>query len=134
MIAKADDVFVREHLLVAIANTLVQADRETFLNEHLSDDEPHAAMTAAYLLTVDNLKVTSSPTSLNPWATPILTSRGLAKKRVLGDRVGSLLAQRYRLRMRPGFSFRTVFGSKRYKPALLQLNMAEGSFATNRSL
>lgn len=134
MLTKANDVFLHEHLMVAIANSLAYEDRESFLNDHLSDDEPHAAMTAAYLLTVDNLKLTSSPTSLNPWATPILTSRGLAKKRVLGDRIGSLLAQRYGLRMPPGFSFRTVFGNKRYKPALLQLNMAEGSFAVNRSL
>jgi hypothetical protein len=71
---------------------------------------------------------------VHPWATPILVNKGLTKKRIIGDRIGEILRQRYKLNLPADFSFRRVFNRRQYRQALLHLNMAEGGFAANRSL
>jgi hypothetical protein len=104
------------------------------LDRFIRSSDPHLALTSAYLLTNNNLRLGGSVSGVHPWATPILVNKGLTKKRIIGDRIGEILQQRYKLNLPTGFSFRRVFNRRQYRQALLHLNMAEGGFATNRSL
>jgi len=52
----------------------------------------------------------------------------------MGDRVGDIIKKRFGVTLPVGFSFRKVLTKGQYKQALIHLNMAEGGFATNRSL
>jgi hypothetical protein len=91
-------------------------------------------MVAAYLLSKNGLRVTGSSSSINHWAAPILKSHGLTRKRIAGDPIGVLLKTRFKISLPTEFSFRQVFSREEYMPALTQLNSAEGSYLTNRSL
>lgn len=134
IITRDDDVYVTENALVALCNTVPDVDKEGLLNTNVRSANPHIAMTSAYLLTSSNLRLTGTAADVNPWATPILRSGGLTRKRVMGDRIGEILKERYGLVLPTGYSFRRVLNKGQYKQALLHLNMAEGGFATNRSL
>lgn len=134
IVARGDDVYVTENALVALCNTIPDVEKEVLLNTHVRSVNPHIAMTSAYLLTSSNLRLTGIVTDVNPWATPILRSGGLTRKRVMGDRIGEILKERYGLVLPSGYSFRRVLNKRQYKQALLHLNMAEGGFAVNRSL
>ena len=48
--------------------------------------------------------------------------------------MGEILTGRYGLTLPAGYSFRKIFNKYQYRQLLLHLNMAEGGFATNRSL
>ncbi len=134
MVDRGNDVYLTEHLLFALCNTLPEINKEQVLNKFIRAQDPYLALTSAYLLTSNNLKLGGVVAGINSWATPILTNKGLTKKRVMGDRVGDIIKERYGVTLPLGFSFRRVLARGQYKQALLHLNMAEGGFATNRSL
>lgn len=133
MVAKSNDVYLTEHLLFALCNVLSDTDKEQVLNKFIRVQNPYIALTSAYLLTSNNLKLLGTLADINTWATPILSSKGLTKRRVTGDKVGEILKKRYGVTLPLGFSFRKVLNRRQYKQALLHLNMAEGGFATSRS-
>jgi len=134
MVTRSNDVYLTEHLLYALSNALPDTSKEALLNTFIRIQDPDVAMTSAYLLTSNILKLSGDVADINPWATPILASKGLTKKRMMGDKVGEILRKRYGVTLPTGFSFRKVLNRGQYKQALLHLNMAEGGFATNRSL
>jgi hypothetical protein len=61
-------------------------------------------------------------------------SKGLTKELVMGDRIGDIIKKMFKLTLPLGFSFSNVLNRGQYKQAIIHLNMAEGGFATNRSL
>jgi hypothetical protein len=128
------DIYVKEHLLFSLANSLEDPRREQFLNAQLRSPNQDIAMIAAYLLTSNNLKLAKSSVPVNTWASPILKSKRLLRNRVIGDRVGDIIKKRYGVSIPVSFSFRHILSRGQYKQIMLHLNMAEGSFATNRSL
>lgn len=128
------DVYLTEHLLLALSNSLPSTQKEQLFNKFIRLQDSHLALTSAYLLTSNNLKLSGPVVNINSWATPILTSKGLTKKRVMGDRVGDIIKKRFGVTLPVGFSFRNVLTRGQYKQAIIHLNMAEGGFATNRSL
>ena len=131
---KRNDVYLTEHLLFALSNALSDtAAKERLLNKFIRAEEQDIALVSAYLLTANNLKLSGNLADMNAWATPILVSKGLTEKRVVGDRIGEILRKRYGFTSPSSFSFRHVLNRTQYKQALLHLNMAEGGFATNRS-
>ena len=134
MAGQNNDIYLTEHLLLALSNSLTNLQKEQILNKSIRVQDPHIALTSAYLLTSNNLKLLGPAKSVNSWATPILMSKGLTKKRVMGDRVGDIIKKRFGLTLPLGFSFRNVLNRGQYKQAIIHLNMAEGGFATNRSL
>jgi retron-type reverse transcriptase len=134
MLDNEDDLYMKEHLLFALCNSLDDLSKGNLLNRFIRSSDPHLALTSAYLLTSNNMRLEGLVSNVHHWATPILVNRGLTKRRISGDRVGEILRHRYRLNLPAGFSFRRVFNRSQYKQALRQLNMAEGGFATNRSL
>jgi retron-type reverse transcriptase len=134
MLHNEDDIYLKEHLLFALCNSLDDSAKGNLLDRFIRSSDPHLALTSAYLLTNNNLRLGGSVSGVHPWATPILVNKGLTKKRIIGDRIGEILQQRYKLNLPTGFSFRRVFNRRQYRQALLHLNMAEGGFATNRSL
>lgn len=134
MLNNEDDVYMKEHLLFSLCNSLDDSAKGNLLDKFIRSSDPHLALTSAYLLTSNNLRLGGSVSGVHPWATPILVNKGLTKKRIIGDRIGEILQQRYKLNLPTGFSFRRVFNRRQYRQALLHLNMAEGGFATNRSL
>jgi hypothetical protein len=134
MLNNEDDVYVKEHLVFALCNSLDDSPKENLLNRFIRSNDPHLALTSAYLLTSNNLRLNALVPGVHSWATPILVNKGLIKRRIIGDRIGEILQHRYELNLPAGFSFRRVFSRRQYKQALLHLNMAEGGFATNRSL
>lgn len=129
----SDDTYLMEHLLLALCSALSDADKEQLLNRCIRSQDPDVALTSAYLLTSNNLKLVGSLKDLNPWATPILVNKGFTKKRVMGDRIGEIINKRYSVTLPTSFSFRKVLNKRQYKQALLHLQNAEGGFATNRS-
>ena len=129
-----DDIYMKEHLLFALCNSLDDSAKENLLNRFIKSSDPHLALMSAHLLTSNNLRLKGLVTGAQPWATPILVNKGLTRRIISGDRIGEILRQRYKLNLPTGFSFRSVFKGRQYKQALLHLNMAEGGFATNRSL
>jgi hypothetical protein len=134
LIARQEDTYVTEHLLLAHSNILPASALEQLLNQHIRLTDANVSMVAAYLLSRAGLRITGSMTDINPWATPILVRQGLTKKRIVGDRIGELLKARFRLTIPTTFSFRGVLTRQQYAHALRQLNNAEGNYATNRSL
>jgi len=134
MLNKEDDVYMKEHLLVALCNCLDNSAKENLLNRFMRISEPHLALVSAHLLTGNNLRLIGPIRGVHTWATPTLANKGFIRRRISGDRIGEILQHRYGLNLPVGFSFRTVFNHSQYKQALLHLNMAEGGFATNRSL
>lgn len=134
MLKNEDDVYVKEHLLVALCNFLDNSAKEDLLNRFIRIGEPHLALISAHLLTSNSLRLRGPLRSVHPWATPILVNKGLTRRRTIGDRIGEILQHRYKLNLPAGLSFRTVFSHSQYRQALLHLDMAEGGFATNRSL
>lgn len=134
MVDRNNDVYLTEHLLFALCNSLPEINKQQVLNKFIRVQDPYIALTSAYLLTSNNLKLSGVVADINSWATPILTNKGLTKKRVMGDRIGDIIKERYGVTLPLGFSFRRVLTRGQYKQALLHLNMAEGGFATNRSL
>lgn len=133
MVTINNDAYLIQHLLLGLSNALSGTAKEELLNTFIRVQDPHVALASAYLLTSSNLKLTGDVAEINPWATPILVSKGLTKKRVIGDIVGEILQKRYGVTLPTSFSFRRVLGTRRYRRALLHLRMAEGGFATNRS-
>ncbi|MGA8849253.1 MAG: reverse transcriptase domain-containing protein [Dehalococcoidia bacterium] len=131
---KEDDLYMKEHLLFALCNSLDNSAKENLLNSFIRGSDPQLALMSAYLLTSNNLRLRGVISGVHPWATPILVNKGLTKKRIIGDRIGEILRQRYKLNLPAGFSFRRVFNRRQYRQALLHLNMGEGGFAANRSL
>lgn len=129
-----DDVYMKEHLLFALCNSLDNSAKENLLNTFIRSSDPHLALMSAHLLTSNNLRLKSPVPGVHPWATPILVNKGLTRRRIIGDRIGEILQHRYKVNLPTGFSFRSVFNRGQYRQALLHLNMAEGGFATNRSL
>ena len=129
-----DNTYMVQHLLLALCNLLPDASKQQLLNKYIRVQDPHLALVSAYLLTSSNLKLEGKISDIHPWATPILVSKGLTKKRIVGDRLGEILKKRYDVRLPVGFSFRKVFSRRQYKAAVVHLNMAEGGYATNRSL
>lgn len=134
MLDKEDDVYMEEHLLFALCNSLDDSAKGNLLNSFIRSSDSHLALTAAYLLTSNNLRLEGRALDVHPWATPILVNKGLIRRRIIGDRIGEILRHRYKLNLPTGFSFRRVFNRRQYRQALLHLNRAEGGFATNRSL
>lgn len=134
MLNRNDDIYLQEHLLFALCNSIPDTQKQALLNQFVRTNDPHLALISAYLLTSNNLKLEGVISDIHPWATPILVSKGLTKKRVIGDRIGEILQKRYEIRLPAGFSFRHVFSRRQYKAALYHINMAEGGYATNRSL
>lgn len=128
------DTYLREHLLVALSASFDDRQKQQLLNRFVRVDDPHLALVSSYLLTSANLKLEGAIPEIHAWATPILASRGLTKKRVTGDRLGQILRTRYEISLSAGYVFRGVFSRRQYKQALLHVDMAEGGFATNRSL
>jgi len=134
MLNNEDDVYMKEHLLVALCNSLDDSAKENLLNRFMRIGDPHLALVSAHLLTSNNLRLLGPVRGVHPWATPILVNKGLTQRRIIGDRIGEILRHRYKLNLPAGLSFRRVFNRRQYRQALLHLNMAEGGFATNRSL
>lgn len=134
MLDKEDDVYMEEHLLFALCNSLDDSAKGNLLNSFIRSSDSHLALTSAYLLTSNNLRLEGRALDVHPWATPILVNKGLIRRRIIGDRIGEILRHRYKLNLPTGFSFRRVFNRRQYRQALLHLNRAEGGFATNRSL
>lgn len=134
MLNRNDDIYLQEHLLFALCNSFPDTQKQQLLNKFVRCHDPHLALISAYLLTSSNLKLRGVISDIHPWATPILVNKGLTKKRVIGDRIGEILQKRYEIRLHTSFSFRKAFSRGQYRQALLHLNMAEGGYATNRSL
>ena len=128
------DIYLQEHLLVALGNSLPNTQKEKIFNQYMMNVDSHLALVSAYLLTSGNLRLLKPVTSINAWATPILNSKNLINKKVLGDRIINIFKKRYSVKFSDGFSFRKILNRAQYKQSLLHLDMAEGSFATNRSL
>lgn len=134
MLNDNNDTYLTEHLLFALSNSLSESQKQQTLNKSIRADDNHVALTAAFLLTFSNLKLSGNIKDVNSWATPILTNKGLTRKRVMGDRVGDIVKKRFDATLPVGSSFRNVLNRGQYRQALVHLNMAEGGFATNRSL
>ena len=95
MLDREDDIYIKEHLLFALCNSLHDSAKGNLLNRFIRSSDSHLALTSAYLLTSNNLRLEGVVSSVNPWATPILVNKGLTKRRVIGDRIGEMLQHRY---------------------------------------
>jgi len=133
IVSSSTDVYFIEHLLFALNNALPPSDKEKLFNEFVRVEDVDVALTSAYLLTSENLKLLGNAATLNAWATPVLTKYGLTRKRIMGDRIGDILKKRYDINLPPNFGFRKVFDRGQYKQALTHLDQAEGGFATQRA-
>lgn len=83
MVDQNNDVYLTEHLLLVLSNSLTNLQKQQILNKSIRVQDHHIALTSAYLLTGNNLKLLGPVTSVNSWATPILMSKGLTEKRVM---------------------------------------------------
>jgi len=134
LVNKTNDAYLTEYLLSALCNALSDTTtKQELLNKFVRAEEHDIALVSAFLLTANNLKLSGNIADINSWATPILVSKGLTKKRVVGDKIGEILRKRYGVTSPSSFSFRHVLNRNQYKQALLHLITAEGGFATNRS-
>lgn len=132
MLSADIDVYLAEQLLVTLCDMLPTSKKEVLLNGHIRSTIPELALTSAYLLTRDSLKLSRRKPSIAPWATPILARFGFIKKKVIGDRIGEIIKKRYAVKLSPPFNFRKIFRVAEYKQALIILNSAEGSYDVRR--
>ena len=107
-------------------------EREEALRLGISSENKSVALTAAYLASSLGLALTGL-IAVSSWASPILSSEGIIPNRVRTDRIGEILAGKYRVKLPKGFDFRGLLGQHLYRPALARLLESEVSFVTQRS-
>lgn len=133
LLFKKDELFLRERVLSSLNDNLSKTTKETILNTIIRGSNAELALIASYLLTRDEIKLWKSRKNINAWATPILAKFGLAKKQLIGDRIGEIIKKRYGVMLPASFNFRKMLKLSDYKQALLHLNQAEGAFDTQRA-
>lgn len=133
LLFRKDELFFSERLLFHLSDNLSEPTKETILNTMIRTSNAELALIASYLLTCDEIKLWKSRKNINAWATPILAKFGLAKKQLIGDRIGDIIKKRYGVKLPASFSFRKMLRLSDYRQALFHLNQAEGAFDTQRA-
>ena len=118
LLLREDELFLRERLLFSLCDNLSQTTKETIFNQIIRGSNAELALIASYLLTRDEVKLWKSRKNINAWATPILAKFGLAKKQLIGDKIGEIIKKRYGAKLPTAFSFRKMLKMSDYRQAL----------------